>query len=67
VALPKRRHSPARRDKRRAHWYLKAPQLTPCPDCRALKLPHQACPTCGNYAGQKVMKGSQEHVHRGRD
>jgi large subunit ribosomal protein L32 len=66
VALPKRRHSSARRDKRRANWYLKAPQLVACPNCRGLKAHHQACPACGYYGGEKVMKGSQERVHRGR-
>lgn len=66
MALPKRRHSQARRDKRRANWYLKAPQLVACPDCKALKRKHQACPNCGTYNGVKVMKGRQERVHRGR-
>ncbi|NIR02393.1 MAG: 50S ribosomal protein L32, partial [Gemmatimonadales bacterium] len=52
MALPKRRHSRSRRNKRRAYWRLRAPNLSPCPDCRALRLPHRACPACGNYGGE---------------
>ncbi|UCC67944.1 MAG: 50S ribosomal protein L32 [Armatimonadota bacterium] len=65
MPLPKRRHSRSRRNKRRANWRLKAPNLMPCPDCRALRLPHRACPACGNYGGQAVVEIKQR-VHRGR-
>jgi len=46
---PKRRHSKARRDKRRAHDALDAPAKSECPRCRAAKLPHRVCPSCGYY------------------
>lgn len=65
VALPKRRHSVSRQQKRRAHWRLKPLNLVPCPDCRALKLPHVACPACGNYGGETVLT-IKPHLHRGR-
>jgi len=65
VPLPKRRHSVSRQNKRRANWKVKAQNLIPCPDCRALKLPHQACPACGNYAGRSVVE-IKAHVHRSR-
>ncbi|HKZ33535.1 MAG TPA: 50S ribosomal protein L32, partial [Vicinamibacteria bacterium] len=38
---PKRRHSKARRDKRRAHDHLQAPGLSVCPNCHEPKLPHR--------------------------
>ncbi len=41
---PKRRHSHARKNKRRAHDFLKAPALAKCPNCHEMKQPHQACP-----------------------
>lgn len=66
MALPKRRHSKSRRDKRRAHWRLTRPNLVPCPDCRALRLAHRACPSCGSYAGERVMEIKQR-IHRGRN
>ena len=56
MALPKRRHSAARGRKRRTHWKIKATSLTPCPQCKQLKLPHQVCLVCGYYAGRQVME-----------
>lgn len=48
---PKRRHSSARRDKRRAHWKLTGPTLVKCsnPACDGVHMPHHVCPTCGKY------------------
>jgi large subunit ribosomal protein L32 len=65
MPLPKRRHSISRQGKRRANWKIKMPVLIQCPDCRALRLSHQACPACGNYRGENV-KTIRPHVHRGR-
>jgi large subunit ribosomal protein L32 len=52
---PKRRHSKARRDRRRAHDFLDMQALAECPHCHEKKLPHQACPHCGYYRGREVM------------
>jgi len=57
MANPKRRHSKARRDKRKSAWLgkLKAPNLSKCPQCGTLKLPHRICPNCGSYKGEIVL------------
>ena len=48
MAVPKRKVSKSRRDKRRSSvWKLGAPALTECPQCHTLKAPHKACPECG--------------------
>ncbi|HEY7412087.1 MAG TPA: 50S ribosomal protein L32 [Vicinamibacteria bacterium] len=52
---PKRRHSKARRDRRRAHDALKAPGLSLCPNCHEPKSPHRVCARCGYYKGKPVM------------
>lgn len=52
---PKRRHSKARRDSRRAHDHLKSPGLSLCPNCQEPKQPHRVCPHCGYYKGRPVM------------
>jgi large subunit ribosomal protein L32 len=52
---PKRRHSKARRDKRRAHDHLTAPGLSVCPQCQETQLPHRVCSKCGYYKGRQVM------------
>jgi len=55
MAVPKRRVSHARRDKRRSSvWKLKAPVLDRC-GCGALKLSHRVCPECGMYKGRQVV------------
>ncbi|MFH1651889.1 MAG: 50S ribosomal protein L32 [Chloroflexota bacterium] len=54
-ALPKRKTSKARRDKRRSHHSIEAPNLDTCPQCHTPKLPHHTCPTCGTYAGRQVI------------
>ena len=61
-ALPKRKISKARRNKRRSHFGLTSPALDYCPQCHSPKLPHHACPTCGTYAGREVIviKGSKK-------
>ena len=55
MALPKRKHSKARRDKSRTHWKLGLPTLTKCPQCGAPLVPHRACLTCGYYRGRQVL------------
>lgn len=56
MAVPKRRTSRARRDKRRANHT--APEARPnrCPRCHSPRLPHRVCPTCGTYAGREVIE-----------
>ncbi|WP_296048762.1 50S ribosomal protein L32, partial [uncultured Gemmiger sp.] len=50
--VPKRKHSQARRDKRRSNvWKLEAPTLVKCPQCGELKVPHKVCGKCGYYKG----------------
>ena len=40
MAVPKRKQSKARRDKRRSNvWKLEAPTLVKCPQCGELKVP----------------------------
>ena len=56
MALPKRKVSKSRRDKRRTHYKLSLPTYTTCPQCREMKLPHAVCLNCGHYNGQKVLE-----------
>lgn len=56
MALPKRKHSKARRDKRRsANSRVFAASLSICPHCRKARLPHRVCPHCGYYNGKPVI------------
>ena len=55
MALPKRKHSKARRDKSRTHWKLTLPTLTGCAQCGQRIPPHRVCPHCGYYRGRQVV------------
>ena len=59
-ALPKRKISPGRRNRRRAHDGLKLRQLIECDNCGELKRPHYVCPHCGHYKGQEVVETPEE-------
>jgi large subunit ribosomal protein L32 len=56
MANPKRRHSKARRDKRRSHDHLATPALSKCPNCHEDKMPHRVCPHCGHYKGREIVE-----------
>ncbi len=56
MAVPKRKTSRARRDKRRSHDRLKPLNLTECPQCHQTKLPHHACLNCGHYKGRQAVE-----------
>lgn len=55
MAVPKRKMSRSNTRSRRAQWKASAPTLVTCDRCRAAKLPHTACPTCGTYAKRQVL------------
>ena len=56
MAVPKRKVSKARRDKRRANWKLALPGMVKCPKYGEYKLPHRICKACGTYDGKEVLK-----------
>ena len=57
MAVPKRKTSKARRDKRRAeNIKMTAPNIIKCPQCHEPKLPHRVCNSCGFYHDKEVVK-----------
>lgn len=53
MPVPRRRHCPSRRDRRRQHTKLTPlAGIVPCAKCDAPRLPHEACPSCGEYKGR---------------
>ena len=56
MAVPKRKVSKARRDKRRSSvWKLDLPGMTKCPKCGEYILSHRVCKSCGYYDGQQIV------------
>ena len=57
MAVPKRKSSKARRDKRRNNlWKISAPALMKCSQCGEYKRAHRLCSNCGYYDGRQVVK-----------
>ncbi len=59
MALPKRKTSKSRRDKRRTHQKVSAPAVSTCPECGEAVKPHHACPSCGSYRGRTVIESKE--------
>ncbi len=56
MAVPKRKHSKSRRNKRRSHHRLVVASLSSCPQCNEPKLPHRVCPHCGTYNERQILE-----------
>lgn len=57
MAVPKRKVSKARRDKRRSStWKLDLPGMNKCPKCGEYVLSHRVCKNCGNYGNKVVLQ-----------
>ena len=57
---PKRKHTSGRRDRRRAHDAIEAPNLVQCKNCGEYRLPHRVCPSCGHYRDREVIEVKAE-------
>jgi large subunit ribosomal protein L32 len=60
MAVPKRKTSKSKRDKRRAHDGLVSPPASVCPQCGAPKRPHHVCAACGSYKGRTVIETDED-------
>jgi len=58
MAVPKRKTSKSRRDKRRTHYKAKMPTFSTCQNCGEAIRPHHLCEKCGHYNGRKVLEVS---------
>jgi large subunit ribosomal protein L32 len=56
MAVPKRRISSTRRDKRRTHIKIDPIVPSTCAHCKQPKQPHRICGNCGYYAGVEVIQ-----------
>jgi large subunit ribosomal protein L32 len=59
MAVPRNRHSNARKNTRRAHHALKGTQLNTCSNCGAMCLPHRMCGSCGFYKGRAIKVAAE--------
>lgn len=55
MAVPKRRTSKTRKNKRRSHMRISMPGMVECTNCGEAKLAHRVCKECGSYKGEEVV------------
>lgn len=56
MAVPKKKVSKARRDKRRSSvWKIDAPTMAKCPKCGEYNLAYRVCSNCGSYKGEEIV------------
>ena len=60
MAVPKRKHSNARTNSRRAHNAVKPLKLEYCPQCSTAVPSHRICPNCGHYMGRPMVEMTEE-------
>jgi large subunit ribosomal protein L32 len=61
MAVPRNRHSNARKNSKRSHMAKKPKNVSNCPNCGVLRMPHRMCPFCGHYANRAIIsEGSSE-------
>lgn len=60
MAVPKKKVSRSRRDKRRSHHRLGAEAHVECPNCGERTRPHHVCAECGHYRGREVVIARDE-------
>ena len=58
--VPKRKWSIRRSRMSRAQEKLTQVNLSECPQCHELKLPHVVCKNCGYYKGREVVAIDKE-------
>lgn len=56
MAVPKRKTTKSRRNKRRSHHALPAGSYHECSNCGETKRPHHLCQACGQYDGREVVE-----------
>jgi len=55
MAVPKKKTSKSKKNMRRAHDAITAPNISICPQCQEPKQPHRVCANCGTYKGREVI------------
>lgn len=67
MAVPKRKTSKQRKNKRRTHYKLEVPGMVACPNCGEYRKSHHICPSCDFYDGEDVMNQSESQPESKED
>jgi len=64
LAVPKKKTTKSKRDKRRTHDKLKVLSIVECPQCHSKKIAHRVCPNCGYYDNREVIKEKDKKAEK---
>jgi len=67
LAVPKRKTTKSKRDKRRAHNRLKLINIIDCPRCHSKKIAHRVCGNCGYYNNNEIIKFEEKGKGKGKE
>ncbi|MGR3951465.1 MAG: 50S ribosomal protein L32 [Chlamydia sp.] len=56
MAVPRNRHSNARKNSKRSHHAKTPKNFGTCTNCSVQKMPHVVCHSCGWYKGRQVVQ-----------
>lgn len=62
MAVPKKKMSRTRRNRRRAHEALGRLHLVTCPTCSEMMRPHVVCQNCGTFRGVEYVEVDEEII-----
>ncbi|MEC7837788.1 MAG: 50S ribosomal protein L32 [Chloroflexota bacterium] len=62
TALPKKKHTRARRGNKRSHKGLTKINGYMCSECGEPRIPHAVCKSCGEYNGRNYHSKEEESV-----
>ncbi|MBI3211589.1 MAG: 50S ribosomal protein L32 [Simkania negevensis] len=60
MAVPRNRHSNARKNSKRAHQAKKPKHASTCSNCGKPRLSHRLCSFCGFYGSRVVVSTEEE-------
>lgn len=66
MAVPKKKTTKSKRDKRRTHDKLKVLSIVECPQCHSKKIAHRVCTNCGYYDNREVIKEKGKEKGKGK-
>lgn len=55
MAVPRNRHSNARKNSKRSHHAKKPKTAAVCDNCNGARMPHTICQSCGAYGDRIVI------------
>ena len=67
MAVPKRKTSKSRRNKRRTHDRLKLLNIVSCPRCHSKKISHRVCQNCGYYSEHEIIIFEEKGKGKGKE